>query len=190
MDASQAELLHSPALSYAYPLYRNMLDNSIVFMYHGPITPDLIVDVLSLVEYRLGDTREERRISKKLFNIMVESFTLGENGSQKGYATLVVRQLPYLYTVSIGRRVRSDLVHEVKHFLDWVNTLSPDQLRESYHQLLQAKEPGREQLVGGVPAISILDLARKSHDILLYSFEFLNDEDSFFALEATIRKTQ
>ncbi|MCX7606570.1 MAG: DUF6272 family protein [Bacteroidia bacterium] len=187
MVAPQSELLHEPALSYAYPLYRNMLDNSIVFMYHGPITPDLVVDVLGLVEYRLGDTGEDRRVSKKLFNIMVESFTLGED-NRRGHAALVVRQLPYLYSVCIGRRIPSPLVYQVKAFLDRVNTLSPDQLREEYHRLLQSREPDQVQFIGGIPSISVLDLARKSHDFLHYVFEYVDDEDTFFSLEARIRK--
>jgi len=187
MVASQSELLHEPALSYAYPLYRNMLDNSIIFMYHGPITPDLVVDVLSMVEYRLGDAKEDRRISKKLFNIMVESFSLGED-QRRGHSVLIVRQLPYLYAVSIGRRIPSGVVYQVKAFLDWVNTLSPEQLREEYHRSLQAKEADKPQSIGGVPLISILDLARKSHDFLHYAFEYLDDEDSFLSVEARIRK--
>lgn len=187
MVASHSELLHQPALSYAYPLYRNMLDNSILFMYHGPITPDLVVDILSLVEYRLGDSGEDRRISKKLFNIMVESFTLGED-NRRGHAVLVVRQLSYLYSVGIGRRIPSPLVYQVKGFLDWVNTLSPEKLREEYHRMLQQGDPHQLPSVGGVPAISILDLARKSHDALDYAFEYLDDEDTFFSLEARIRK--
>ncbi|MCS7189497.1 MAG: DUF6272 family protein [Bacteroidia bacterium] len=187
MVATQPELLHRPALSYAYPLYRNMLDNSIVFIYHGPISPDLVVDVLNLVEYRLGDKGEDRRISKKLFNIMVETFVLGEQQS-RGHAALIVRQLPYLYSVSIGRRISSPSVYEVKAYLDWVNTLLPEQLREEYHRLLQNKAPELPQHVGGIPSISILDLARKSNDILHYNFEYLDAEDSFFSLEARIRK--
>ncbi|MEN3041610.1 MAG: DUF6272 family protein [Bacteroidia bacterium] len=189
MVAVDSELLHEPALSYAYPLYRNMLDNNIVFMYNGPITTDLMVDVLNLVEYRLEDTGEQRRISKKLFNIMVESFTLGED-TNRGTATLLVQQLPYLYSVSIGRRIPSSSVHVVKSFIDWVNTLTPNQLREAYHDLLQNKPNGMPAQVGGVPTISILDLARKSHDLLQYHFEYLDDSDSFFSLEARIRKTK
>lgn len=188
MVATESELLHEPALSYAYPLYRNMLDNSIVFMYHGPITTDFMIDVLNLVEYRLEDTGEQRKVSKKLFNIMVESFTLGED-SGRGEAVLVIRQLPYLYSVSIGRRIASPSVYDVRSFIDWVNTLSTDQLRDAYHDLLQSKPTHLPTQVGGIPTISILDLARKSHDFLHYGFEYLDDTDTFFSLEARIKKS-
>lgn len=187
MVTTDSELLHEPALSYAYPLYRNMLDNSIVFMYNGPVTPDLMIDILNLVEYKLEDTGENRRISKKLFNIMVESFALGED-VERGSAVIIVRQLPYLYSVSIGRRVSSDSVYAIRSFIDWVNMLSPEQLRDAYHDLLQNRSTELPQLIGGVPAISILDLARKSHDFLQYGFEYLNDSDTYFSLEARIRK--
>ncbi|MCS7297407.1 MAG: DUF6272 family protein [Bacteroidia bacterium] len=188
MVATESELLHEPALSYAYPLYRNMLDNSVVFIYNGPITPDLIVDVLNLVEYRLEDSREDRRISKKLFNIMVESFTIGDD-VERGGAVLLVRQLPYLYAVSVGRRVRGDSVYAIKSFIDWVNTCSSEELRDAYHHLLQGKATHSiPPHIGGVPSISILDLARKSHDFLHYNFEYLDDFESFFSLEARIRK--
>lgn len=189
MVATHSDLVHEPALQYSYPLYRNMLDNSIIFMYHGPITTDLMIDVLNLVEYRLEDIGEHRRVSKKLFNIMVESFALGEDAGRSA-AVLVVRQLPYLYSVSIGRRIASTSVFEVRSFIDWVNTCTQEELRDAYHELLQAKSSRLPGQVGGVPSLSILDLARKSHDILQYSFEYLDDTASFFSLEARIKKSK
>ncbi|MCS7163270.1 MAG: DUF6272 family protein [Bacteroidia bacterium] len=188
MVASASEVAPSAALFHAYPLYRNMLDNSIVFMYYGPITPDLIVDILNLIDYRLSGSGEEKRISKKLFNIMVESLSLGEDVN-RGHSTLLVRQLPYLYTVSIGRRINAAAVYELKTFIDWVNMLSPEDLREAYHQLLQPPtSAGLPTSVADVPSISILDLARKSSEYLDYLFEYLDENDAFFSLEARIRK--
>jgi hypothetical protein len=187
MNSSEAELIHDPALQYAYPLYRNMLDNSIVFMYHGAVTPDIVVDVLGIVEDRLEGSGEKRRVSKKLFNIMVESFSLTEE-ALRGDTILLVRQLPYLYTVSIGRRIQTRLVHEVKLYLDRVNLMSAEEVRSEYHRLLDAAAVEKPILVGGLPAISILDLARKSNGYLYYGFEYLDDENTFFSLEARIDK--
>jgi len=190
MTSAEAELLHSPALRYTYPLYRNMLDNSVVFMYHGPITPDIVVDVLGIVEDRLEGTGEHRRVSKKLFNIMVESFSLTEEEVRKGETILMVRQLPYLYSVSIGRRIRTNSVHEVRAYLDFVNVMTPDQIRSEYHRLLNSETLEHPVAIGGLPAISILDLARKCNGYLYYSFEFLDDDYTFFSLEASIDKTK
>jgi hypothetical protein len=189
MTSSGVDLLHSPALQYAYPLYRNMLDNSIVFMYHGPITPDIVVDVLGIVEERLEESGEERRVSKKLFNIMVESFSLTDEG-KANESILLVRRLPYLYSVSIGRRIRTASVYEVRSYLDTVNLMTDEQIRLEYYRLLNDYEPNRPILVGGLPAISILDLARKSCGYLHYNFEYLDDYYSFFSLEARIDKMQ
>jgi hypothetical protein len=156
-------------------------------MYHGPITPDIVVDVLGIVEERLEGSGEHRRVSKKLFNIMVESFSLTDEVSQ-GDTILMVRQLPYLYSVSIGRRIRTGSVHEVRSYLDAVNVMTPEQVRAEYHRLLNEAMPNIPQMVGGLPAISILDLARKCNGYLHYSFEYLDDEYSFFSLEAKIDK--
>ncbi len=164
-----------------------MFDNSIVFMYHGPITPDIIVDVLGIVEDKLEGSGEHRRISKKLFNIMVESFSLTEE-VQRGDTMLIVRQLPYLYVVSIGRRLRTGLVHEVRAYLDAVNVMTPEQVRSEYHRLLNNASSEQPTIVGGLPAISILDLARKCNGYLHYSFEYLDDQYTFFSLEARIDK--
>jgi hypothetical protein len=166
-----------------------MLDNSIVFMYHGPITPDIVVDVLGIVEERLEESGEERRVSKKLFNIMVESFSLTDEG-KTNESILLVRRLPYLYSVSIGRRIRTASVYEVRSYLDTVNLMTDEQIRLEYYRLLNDSEPNSPILVGGLPAISILDLARKSCGYLHYNFEYLDDDYSFFGLEARIDKMQ
>ncbi len=188
MTSAEAELVHSPALRYSYPLYRNMLDNSVVFMYHGPITPDIVVDVLGIVEDRLEGSGEHRRVNKKLFNIMVESFSLTEEEARKGETILMVRQLPYLYSVSIGRRIRTNSVHEVRAYLDSVNTMTPEQIRSEYHRMLNNETLEHPVTIGGLPAISILDLARKCNGYLYYSFEYLDDDFTFFSLEASIDK--
>jgi hypothetical protein len=166
-----------------------MLDNSIVFMYHGPITPDIVVDVLGIVEERLEESGEERRVSKKLFNIMVESFSLTDEG-KANESILLVRRLPYLYSVSIGRRIRTASVYEVRSYLDTVNLMTDEQIRSEYYRLLNDSEPNSPILVGGLPAISILDLARKSYGYLHYNVEYLDDNYSFFSLEARIDKMQ
>lgn len=187
MAPSSTNLLHEPALRYAYPLYRNMLDNNIVFMYQGAITPDIIIDVLGIIEDRLEGAGENKRVSKKLFNIMVESFTLGEE-AMKGDALLMVRQFPYLYAVSIGQRIRTSSVYQVKAYIDQVNLMTEAQLRAEYHRLLSETGPDKPVTIGGLPAISIIDLARKSNGHLAYAFEYLDDELTFFGLEARIKK--
>jgi len=158
-------------------------------MYHGPITPDIVVDVLGIVEERLEESGEERRVSKKLFNIMVESFSLTDEG-EANESILLVRRLPYLYSVSIGRRIRTASVYEVRSYLDTVNLMTDEQIRSEYYRLLNDSEPNSPILVGGLPAISILDLARKSCGYLYYNFEYLDDDYSFFSLEARIDKMQ
>ncbi len=187
MSPSDTGLLHAPAIHYAYPLYRNMIDNNIVFMYQGPITPDIIIDVLGIIEDRLEGAGENKKVSKKLFNIMVESFTLGEE-AMKGSALLMVRQFPYLYSVSIGQRIKTARVYQVKDYIDRVNLMTEAELRTEYHRLLSESQPDKSVSIGGLPAISIIDLARKSSGHLAYAFEYLDDEFTFFGLEARIAK--
>ncbi|MGQ9863536.1 MAG: SiaB family protein kinase [Bacteroidia bacterium] len=184
------ELLHSPALVYAYPLYKDMIDNNIVFIYNGPVSSDLVVDVLALVEEKMEESHEDKRVSRKVFNIMVECMThLGAENIDSN-AVLLIRKMPYMYTITMGHIIATKEVFNTKNFLDYINMLPKPELRGVYHRLLSQHPTAPESFVGGLPALSIVDLARKAGGYLQYEFNYITEEKTFFSLEARIQKNK
>lgn len=182
------ELLHSPALACAYPLYKDMLDNNIVFIYNGPVSSDLVVDVLALVEEKMEEIHEDKRISRKVFNIMVECMTnLGAENVDSN-AVLLIRKMPYMYTITMGHIIPTPEVSNTKNFLDYINTLPKSELRDMYHQFLIQTATPHQSSVGGIPALSVVYLARKAGGNLQYEFNYINEDQTFFSLEARIQK--
>ena len=57
-------------MTYSY--FKNMQVNNIIFVYQGEVTADLVSSVLHMMENKLDGDGEDKKIKKKVFNVMVE----------------------------------------------------------------------------------------------------------------------
>jgi hypothetical protein len=178
-------------LGFTYPCYKDMYDNNIVFVYRGVVTSDLVTHVLEIMEDRLEVEvqRQDKRLSKKLYNIMVECLTNVYSSEDKSglrdfdpEAVLLVKKMTKSYCVVTGSYILSSQVSDLKRMLDRINNMNSEALRNYYQEVL-GTEDARMQ---GLTNLGIIDLARKSKHSLEYEFKYLNEDYTFFSLEARI----
>lgn len=179
-------------LSSTYPTYKDMYDNNVIYAYKGIVTSDLVTHVLSIMEERLEEVEtapiESNKLSKKVFNVMVESMNnlyadeveLAKDAYDPT-AMLLVKQMGKHYTIITGSQIPKKKVGPIKQLVDRINRMSAAELKSFYQETL---DQGQDDT--GVTLLGILDLARKSKNELGYAFKYLNPEYSFFSLEARI----
>ncbi|MCS7086194.1 MAG: SiaB family protein kinase [Bacteroidia bacterium] len=178
-------------LHNTYPIYKDMYDNNVIFSYRGLVTSDLVTSVLGIMEERLEEDRQNRRMSKKVFNVMVECLTnvyLDEMKSNTGYdpsALLLIKRVAGLYIVTTGSYIPTASIGELKKFIDRVNGMDAVELKALYQELLSEESP----MASGLTRLGIIDLARKSKNRLIYQFKYENEHYSFFTLESHINYT-
>ncbi len=175
-------------LHNTYPIYKDMYDNNVIFSYRGLVTSDLVTSVLGIMEERMEEEKQSRKMSKKVFNVMVECLTnvyLDELKTDLGYdpsALLLIKRVAGLYIVTTGSYIPTDSIPELKKFIDKINGLDAVQLKALYQELLSQGEP----VTSGLTRLGIIDLARKSRNRLIYQFKYENEHYSFFTLESQI----
>lgn len=180
-------------LKFAYPLFKEMHDNDVVFCFQGVINADLVTYILEILEDILDEEIYDKRLARKVSNVMVESLTnkylepeednLPETLSPA--SIIVVRKLPdNTFLISTGTYIASDRIKGLKALLTRVNSLTHEELKEEYKRLLL--KPGSSDEL--FTALGIIDLARKSKNELIYEFNFVTPQISFFTLEARISK--
>jgi hypothetical protein len=177
------------ALKASFSLYRSMFGDDIMFMYKGQVTSDLVSHVLEIMEDRLQDDRNDRRFSKKIYNVMVECLTnLYADESQRevaGFdptALLTVKKIDSNYILSTGTYIPATRADAIKTVLDRINESDNDALK-AYHKEVLLTEAAD---LTGITDLGLIDLARKSKNKLNYEFEDNNGSSVFFALETTI----
>ncbi len=176
-------------ISNTYALYKDMHDNNVIYSYKGIVTSDLVGHVLGIMEERLEDEGTDTKVSKKVFNVMVESlnnvYADEEQMEKDEYdpsAMLMVKKFGSSYTIVTGSYIPKKKVPVIKQLVDHINELDHSELKAYYQEVLSSQEDDPS----GITQLGILDLAKKSRNVLLYNFKYINTDFSFFSLEATI----
>jgi len=173
--------------------YKELSQGDVLLAYKGSITSDLINDVLETVEGKLTARKEDGKLKKKLYNVLVESMQnlfhhievshegIEENLDPK-FGILVIEVEGELYKVTTGNFVNSSKIKFLKEKIDKINSLSKDELKDMYkfilnHQKLSAKGGG---------GLGLVDIARKTGNKLEYSFYNYNSNYYFFSLSIKV----
>lgn len=179
-------------LGFTYECYKDMYDNNIIFAYRGIVTSDLVTNVLEIMEERLEEDGQSKKLSKKVFNVMVECLTNVYVDEDKlfheGYdpsALLLVARVNTAYRVTTGNYIPTNTVNSLKVMIDKINSMDKEELKIYYQEILCMEEPD----ANGLTNLAIIDLARKSKNKLVYQFKYENNSYTFFTLESHISKS-
>jgi hypothetical protein len=190
-EKTVSEANTSAAIHNTYPIYKDMLDNNIVYAYRGIVSADLVAHVLTIMDDAIDGENQSKKLSKKVSNIMVECMTTVyvdedqmKNTNYDPSAMLLVKKMMNSYAIVTGRFIPNRQVHIIKQLVDELNQLDHTQVK-AYYQDKLAKEPTDQT---GITSLGIIDLARKSRNPLSYFFKYVNQDYTFFSLEAKISR--
>lgn len=181
-------------MTYSY--YKNMQLNNIIFVYQGEVTADLVSSILHMMENKLDGDGEDKKIKKKVFNVMVEclqnvyhhldTLPVGETQGDVNDRTalLMIGKEEKDYYVITGNHIQNDRINDLKRKLERVNQADKQELKALYQEIL-ANESFSEK---GTAGLGMIDIARKSGQKLGYDFHPVNDVYSFFSLEAKVSR--
>lgn len=170
-----------------------MNEGDVLLAYKGSITTELITNVLEVIESKLDDVNTVSVVRKKVYNVLVESLQnlfhhiedLPEDFRDEfdaRFGVLVISKEPDSYRISTGNFIRSEKVQQLKEKIDKINSLSRDELKDMYkfvlnHQKLSAKGGG---------GLGLIDIAKKTGNQMVYSFNQYNNEYYFFNLNVFV----
>jgi hypothetical protein len=169
--------------------------NNIIFVYQGEVTADLVSSILQMMENKLDGDGEDKKIKKKVFNVMVECLqnvyhhldTLEVATSDEindRTALLMIGKEENDYYVITGNHILNDRVPSVRDRLEKVNSCNKDELKTLYQSILNDGSLSEK----GTAGLGMIDIARKSGQKLGYDFHPVNDRYSFFSLEAKVSR--
>ena len=177
--------------------FRKMNEGDVLLAYKGSITPDLITNVLEVIESKLDDINTISAVKKKIYNVLVESLQnlfhhIDElpdkikDEFDARFGVLVVSREDDFYRISTGNFVRKSKVRQLRDKIDKINSLSREELKDMYkfvlnHQKLSAKGGG---------GLGLIDIAKKTGNRMEYSFHNYNNEFDFFNLNVFISETR
>ncbi|MCH8331945.1 MAG: hypothetical protein IH946_11320 [Bacteroidetes bacterium] len=186
----------------AFQYYRDMDESNIMLLFKGVITSDLLSSILQITENRLQDLQEDSRTKKRVFNVLVECLQnvyhhMDSNKEEmdkddeisdteftgtRRAAILMIGKQDSEYFIVTGNNVMKDKTDKLKERIDHLNTLTREELKDVYHDVL-ANEGFSDK---GGAGLGFIDILRKSGEKLEYSIKSIDDKYSFFSLKAKI----
>lgn len=169
------------------------MQGEVLLRYMGEISSEKITEALGEIELSLNLKNEKNKVRKKVYNVFVESIQNLFHHVDIPPATAKVQNIPRFgviilardrsfYRISTGNFVQAERVQILRDRIDQVNSLSDEELRTVYRDIL-----GNEgaSLKGG-GGLGILDIVRKTGNKLEYAM-YPHDEDFvFFAMDVYI----
>ena len=173
-----------------YTKFRSLMDNHIILSFKGEITSDIITMVLQIMESRLEAEETKSTVKRKVFNILVECMqnlyhhaeSEDPNESTTRKAMLEMFFDDEYYNIVTGNFMKNEEVEKLKTRLDKVNSLSKEDLRSFYREILDNNQISKK----GGASLGMIDMARKSGEKLEYNFTQVNDKLTFFDLKVRI----
>lgn len=180
-------------MTYSY--YKNMQLNNIIFVYQGEVTADLVSSILQMMENKLDGDGEDKKIKKKVFNVMVECLqnvyhhldtleVTSTDDVNDRTALLMIGKEENDYYVITGNHIFNNRVPMVRDRLEKVNSCDKNELKTLYQSILNEGSLSEK----GTAGLGMIDIARKSGQKLGYDFHPVNDKYSFFSLEAKVSR--
>lgn len=171
-----------------YSFYNKMDDANVLLSFKGKVTPDLLTNILQIVESKMDVLDESPKIKKKIYNILVECLQnlyhhsdMNEEGAESS-ALFMLRKVGEEYSVTTGNYIAIENVKAMEERLNKINGMDKDELKQYYKEVLnngQVSDKG-----GG--GLGMIDIARKSGNKIDFNFKPIDDNFSFFSLNIKI----
>ncbi|MCF6365336.1 MAG: DUF1987 domain-containing protein [Bacteroidales bacterium] len=177
----------------AFNLFESMQGSTMEYTYRGSFTTKITDTILSLTESNLQNDNVEKKIRKRVFFIIVEglqNITRHQSSDDcdelVGYPGLFVVQYKLDgYYITTGNLIRTSHKKIIQKQIDKINQLNKEELKKYSLEIL---DEGEFSDKGGA-GLGLIEIARKSGTKLIYEFEKVNDDFSFFYMHTKIIDT-
>ncbi len=172
-----------------YDLFKRVEDGDFEYIYRGIFTQTLTRKILGLAESNIQIFVDKSSLQNRIYFIMVEglqNITRHQADDKidvnNNYGVFALKRESGKYFITIGNLVEKKLIEELSQKIENVNKLSKDELKQYYKEILLH---GKISERGGA-GLGLIDMARKSGNKLLYSFEEIDDNHSYFYMHTEV----
>jgi ACT domain-containing protein len=166
-------------------LEKLMADNNVYLIWSGHFSSDVGKEVLSFTETKLSEKDVNSVLRRKVFSILVETldnvakYSPGREPEEKfGMPVALIRIEGEIYCLTTGNLILNEKVAPLKEKLDTINSYDKAGLIELF-KLALIKQNIDSDSTGNM---GLIEMARKSGNKLLYQFDKVNNQYSYFML--------
>ena len=166
-------------------LERLMSENNVYLVWSGHFSSDVGKEVLSFTETKLSEEDVDSGVRRKVFSILVETlenvakYSPGKEQEEKyGMPVAIIRLDGGVYSLTTGNLILNTKVAQLKGKLDTINNCDKAGLKELLKKALIEQNIDSESTGN----MGLIEMARKSGNKLIYQFDKVNDQYSYYIL--------
>ncbi|MFO7622215.1 MAG: SiaB family protein kinase [Bacteroidales bacterium] len=170
-------------------LEKLMSDNNIYLIWSGHISPEVGREVLTFTETKLSEEDIEAKVRRRVFSILVEILeNVAKYGPDRkeeekfGMPVAIIRFEDGLFLLSTGNLVLNSGIDELRQKLDTLNEHNNTELKDLFIESLIQQDISTDSTGN----MGLIDVARKSGEMLEYQFESVNEDYSYFTLTVKV----
>lgn len=167
---------------------RMMSKNELLLAYRDQVTEETVQQLLAITELKLAQAGEEKKLRKRIFNILVECLQNIVNHSAKGQhneelASLLLlgKRHDYFFIVT-GNRIDNSKIEPLKKRIEEINGWNHNEMRDIFSEKLDKSEFSDK----GGAGLGLIDIYRKSGRQIEYEFDPVDDKTSFVSLHIEV----
>jgi len=177
-----------------FGFYDKMEESNILLSFKGEITSDLLTSILQIMESKLENFAEKSKTKKKVYHVLVECLqnlyhhvdeiaAVDDKTKRARTAIFMIGKDDSNYNIMTGNYILSNNIEVLTAKMDKVNSLSVDELKVLYKEILNNDQYSEK----GGGGLGLVDMARKTGQKLGYNFKKIDDDYSFFSLDIKVK---
>ena len=183
---SDEEAAGDMTLDDSMVLYHEMLNEHVVLLRKGDFSQESILPLFQLFESNLQIKKEDLVFKKKSLYILIELLQnmnrhgVEIDGMKPGLFLVTIKSGQY--TMETGNFIYTNNAKMLKEHLDSLQGLDKIELAKRYKDQLMSADIEEDKGAG----LGIIEMFRQSEGEIIYTFEKVNEQLSFFSLSATL----
>lgn len=167
-----------------------MAEQHILLVYRDIITEDTVRFLLDLSELKLKMLVGEKKLRKRVFNILVECLQNIVNHADQGVrdkaSIIVLGMKDSRLFIRTGNVIRNSDIEEFELKLNAVNKTGISNIRSTYNMELSLAEFS----VKGGAGLGLLDIRRRSGNTIYHDIQHIDEQSSFLSLYVEVQGDQ
>lgn len=176
-------------LELTYELFSRIKDSDFEYVYKGGFSQEMSKKILALAESNVKKSVDRTAMRNKIYFLMIEGLQNVTRHQEKSDSTenvedgmFAIQKNKDKYFVTTGNIINKDNELILRPKLEQINLLDKEQLKKVHKDILLTGEISDK----GGAGLGLVEMARKSGNRLLYDFEPVDKDKSFFYFRTEI----
>ncbi len=166
-----------------------MAENELILAYRDHISDATVQQLLAITELKLVQSGEEKKLRKRIFNVLVECLqNIVNHGASDKTETevtslLLIGRHGNEFFIITGNKIENGNIESFRDKVERINAMEHHEMREIYSDALDKSQYSEK----GGAGLGLLDIYKRSGNKLIYQIDPIDDRICFLSIHIRVK---